>query len=130
MAKFNDNSADLDLNFERNIFTGDVNLKTGEEAIRRALKSLVLLKANEKPFHPEINAGISDLLFENATPILMEEINRRIKQTIFRFEPRITGLKVDMVHNIDKNEVSVKILYTIRSIQQVFTTSLALQRTR
>jgi phage baseplate assembly protein W len=130
MPKFNENFADLDLNFERNIFTGDVNLKTGEEAIRRALKSLVLLKANEKPFHPEINAGISDLLFENATPILMEEIKRRIKQTILQFEPRISGLKIDMEHNIDKNEVSVKILYTIRNIQQVFNTSLSLQRTR
>ena len=130
MPKFNENFADLDLNFERNIFTGDVNRKTGEEAIRRALKSLVLLKANEKPFHPEINAGISDLLFENATPILMEEIKRRIKQTILQFEPRISGLKIDMEHNIDKNEVSVKILYTIRNIQQVFSTSLALQRTR
>ena len=54
MAQFNGNAGDLDINFERNIFTGDVTLKTGDEAIRRAIKSLILLKPSEKPFHPEI----------------------------------------------------------------------------
>jgi predicted component of type VI protein secretion system len=130
MSQFNGNAADLDINFERNIFTNDVVLKTGEEAIRRAVKSLVLLKSNEKPFHPEINAGITDLLFENADPIAVEEIKRRIRQVILRFEPRIMDLTVDMEYNIDKNYVNVKILYTIRNVRQVFTTSLALQRTR
>jgi phage baseplate assembly protein W len=130
MSQFNGNAADLDINFERNIFTNDVVLKTGEEAIRRAVKSLVLLKGNEKPFHPEINAGITDLLFENADPIAVEEIKRRIRQVILRFEPRIMDLTVDMEYNIDKNYVNVKILYTIRNVRQVFTTSLALQRTR
>lgn len=130
MPHSNVNASDLDLNFERNIFTGDVTLKTGEEAIRRALKSLILLKANEKPFHPEINAGISDLLFENANPILMEEIKRRITKVILQFEPRITGTKIEMVLNLDRNEMRVKIFYAIRNVQQVFTTNIALQRTR
>ena len=130
MSQFNGNAADLDINFERNIFTNDVVLKTGEEAIRRAIKSLVLLKGNEKPFHPEINAGITDLLFENANPIVIEEVKRRIRQVVTKFEPRINDLKVDMEYNIDKNYVNVKILYTIRNIRQVFTTNIALQRTR
>lgn len=130
MSQFNGNSADLDLNFERNIFTGDVTVKTGEAAVRQALKNLVLLKAYEKPFHPEINAGITDLLFENADPIAMEEVKRRIRQVITRFEPRLDNLKIDMEYNIDRNQVAVKILYTVRNVRQVFTTTLTLQRTR
>ena len=130
MSQFNGNAADLDINFERNIFTNDVVLKTGEEAIRRAVKSLILLKSNEKPFHPEINSGVNDLLFENADPITIEEIKRRIRQTILRFEPRISEVKIDMEYNIDKIYVVVKILYTIKNVRQVFTTSLTLQRTR
>jgi phage baseplate assembly protein W len=130
MSQFNGNAADLDINFERNIFTNDVTVKTGEEAVRRALKNLILLKGNEKPFHPEISAGITDLLFENADPILVEEIKRRIRETILKFEPRISQVKIDMEYNIDRNYVSVKILYTIKNVQQVFTTNLTLQRTR
>jgi phage baseplate assembly protein W len=130
MSQFNGNSADLDINFERNLFTNDVTLKTGEAAVRRALKNLILLKSNEKPFHPEINSGVTDLLFENANPILMEEIKRRIRQTIVRFEPRVSQVKIDMEYNLDRNYVTVKILYTIKNVSQVFTADLTLQRTR
>ena len=79
MAEMNSYAADLDLNFSRNAFSGDVNLLSGEAAIRRAIKSLLLLKPNEKPFHPEINPGISELLFENATPVVIMEATNRIK---------------------------------------------------
>lgn len=130
MAKFNENAADLDINFERNIFTGDVTLKTGDDAIRRAIKSLVLLKPNEKPFHPEINAGISGLLFENDDPMKMEEVKRRIARTIAIYDPRVTNTLIDLEYNIDRNQLSAKILYTIQNVQQVFTTNLTLQRTR
>lgn len=130
MSQFNGNAADLDINFERNIFSGDVTVKTGEAAIRQAVKNLVLLHAYEKPFHPEINAGIVDLLFENADPIAMEEAKRRIRQVIVKYEPRISDLKIDMEYNIDRNQVAVKILYTIRNVAKVFSTSLTLQRTR
>jgi len=124
------NSSDLDISFERNIFTNDVSLKTGDDAIRRAIKSLVLLRGNEKPFHPEINTGIVDLLFENANPIVMEEIKRRIMKVIRVYEPRVAQTRVELEYNIDRNTVNVKVLYTIKNARKVFTTSLTLQRTR
>ena len=130
MSQFNGNAADLDINFERNIFTNDVTVKTGEDAVRRALKNLILLKSNEKPFHPEINSGIVDLLFENASPLHVEEIKRRIKETVVRYEPRVDRVKIDMEYDIDRNTVSVKVLYTVRNASRVFTADLTLQRTR
>jgi len=130
MASFNGNSADLDINFERNLFTNDVSVKSGEEAIRRAVKNLILLKTNEKPFHPEINSGVSDILFENVDPIIMEELKRRIKQIIARYEPRVSKSIINLEYNIDRNTVTVKILYTIKNVPTVFTADLTLQRTR
>jgi len=130
VPEFNENSADLDINFQRNLFTNDVVLKRGDEAVRRALKNLILLKSYEKPFHPEINSGISDLLFENADPIILEEIKRRIARVIKKYEPRVTRTVINLEYNIDKNIVSVKVLYTIRNVSTVFTAELTLQRTR
>lgn len=130
MSQFNGNAADLDINFERNIFTNDVTLKTGEEAVRRALKNLILLKSNEKPFHPEINSGVSDLLFETSDPILIEEIKRRIVQVISKYEPRVAQTRIDMRYNIDRSEVIVKIIYTIKNMPKAFTADITLQRTR
>lgn len=129
MAQFDSFAADLDPNFTRNAFSGDVNLLEGEMAIRRAIKSLLLLKSNEKPFHPEINAGISEMLFENATPVIVMEVSSRIKQAIERYEPRISGSKVDVFFDGD-NTVTIKVLYSIRNVKKVYTTTVALQRIR
>ena len=130
MADLNIKAADLDINFSRKEFSRDVNLLTGEDAVKRALKSLLLLKSNEKPFHPEINPGIADLLFENATPIVVMETKNRIQSAIQRYEPRVTGTQVDLFFSPDRNQVTIKILYTIRNIKKVFTTTVALERTR
>lgn len=129
MAKFDSFAADLDINFSRNEFSGDVNLLEGELAIRRAIKSLLLLKSNEKPFHPEINAGISEMLFENATPIVVMEISNRIKEAILKYEPRISGSNID-VYQDENNTIAVKVLYTIRNVKKLYTTTVTLQRIR
>lgn len=129
MAQFDSFAADLDPNFTRNAFSGDVNLLEGEMAIRRAIKSLLLLKSNEKPFHPEINPGISEMLFENATPVVVMEVSSRIKQAIERYEPRISGSKVDVFFD-GNNTVTIKVLYSIRNVKKVYTTTVALQRIR
>ena len=62
MAKVQNTSSDLDINFDRNPLSGDVAMRRDEEAIKRSLKNLILLKRNEKPFHPEIYSGILDML--------------------------------------------------------------------
>lgn len=130
MAELNVNAADLDINFTRNLFTNDVNTLDGEASIRRALKNLIFLKGNEKPFHPEINAGITDLLFENVDPLTIAELKRRIRNTISRYDPRISAAQVDVQYNVDRNLLSVKILYTIQNVKRVFTSTFALERTR
>lgn len=130
MPEFNENAADLDINFARNLFTNDVTTFNGEAAIRRALKNLMLLKSNEKPFHPEINSGIADLLFETTSPIIVQEIKRRIEKVIKLYEPRVNKTIVKMQYNIDRNQVNITVLYTIRNIKKVFDTTLTLQRTR
>ena len=130
MSQFNSNAADLDINFARNLFTNDIDVLKGEDAIRRALKNLILLKGSEKPFHPEISTGISDLLFENANIIVIEELKTRIRTAIYKYEPRISAAMVDVEYNVDRNSFEVKILYTIRNIQKTLSTTVVLERTR
>ena len=130
MAEINENAADLDINFAKNLFTNDVNRFTGDAAIRRALKNLVLLKSNEKPFHPEINSGIADLLFENISPIIVQEIKNRVERVIRTYEPRVSRTMVKLQYDIDRSEVKISVMYTIKNIKKVFDTTITLQRTR
>ena len=130
MSQFNGNAADLDMNFTRNLFTNDINVLEGEAAIRRSLKNLMLLKGAEKPFHPEINTGITELLFENVNIITIEELKTRIRDAIYQYEPRVSAARVDVQYNVDRNAFQVKIVYTIRNTQKTFNTTFVLERTR
>lgn len=124
------NALDLDINFDKNPLSGDVTVRTGEEAIRRALKNLMLLKRGEKPFHPEISSGIQDMLFELVDPIMVIEMKSKIADMIRRYEPRIDGAAVTIVDVIDKNEIRITVQFTIRNIQQVYSTTIAMTRLR
>lgn len=130
MAKTQNTSIDLDINFDRNPLSGDVALRRDEEAIKRSLRNLLLYRRGEKPFHPEISSGIQDLLFELVDPVMLIELKRRIGDTIQRYEPRVSNAIVDVVDVIDRNEIRVTIHFTIKNVQKVFSTTVALQRLR
>jgi phage baseplate assembly protein W len=130
MAKAQNTSIDLDINFDRNPLSGDVSLRKDEEAIKRSLRNLLLYRRGEKPFHPEISSGIQDLLFELVDPIMLIELKRRIGDTIQRYEPRVSNAIVDVVDVIDRNEIRITIHFTIKNVQKVFSTTVALQRLR
>ena len=130
MAKIENTSIDLDINFDRNPLSGDVAMRRDEEAIKRSLKNLILLKRNEKPFHPEIYSGILDMLFELVDPLTVIEVKKRISDTIRNYEPRVNTAVVDVADVIDKNEIRITIHFTIKNVQRVFSTTVAVTRLR
>jgi len=122
--------SDLDLNFQRNPITKDVAMKLNEEAVKRSLKNLILLKRYEKPFHPEISSGIQDLLFENFDPITFSVMKSHIEDMIRRYEPRVENLRVTIDSNPDQNSANVNIVFTIMNRPQIMETNIYLERTR
>jgi hypothetical protein len=54
---------DLDLFFAKTQSSKDVRKVIDIQAVKRSVRNLVLLNHYEKPFHPEIGSGISDMLF-------------------------------------------------------------------
>lgn len=121
---------DLDLSFQANPVTKDVAAKEDSEAVKRALRNLILLKRYEKPFHPEISSGVQDLLFENYNPVTYAVMQSQITDIIRRYEPRVENLEISFNPSPDQNAITISILFTIINKQQVFETSIFLERTR
>ena len=121
---------DLDLNIVPHPITSDVIVKVNENAIKRALRNLLLLKKFEKPFHPEISSGIQDLLFENQSPVVYSVLKRNIEEIIQTYEPRVTGLTITFEQSPDENGLIVGIKFSIINRPQVFETNILLERTR
>ena len=130
MLKSQNTSIDLDINFDRNPLSGDVALRRDEEAIKRSLRNLILYRRGEKPFHPEISSGVQDMLFELIDPVMVIELKKRISEVIQNYEKRVSNAIVSIVDVLDRNEIRITIHFTIRNVQRVFSTTIALQRLR
>ena len=124
------NYRDLDLNFNRHPLTNDVTQFTEGESIKRALKNLLSLKRYEKPFHPEINSGIYDSLFDNISSLQFSAMKVIIRQMIEKYETRIRLHDIVILPNYDGNSYSVTLEYTILNIQLPASFSFTLTRSR
>lgn len=108
----------------------DLVKKYDENAIKAAVKNLILTVNYERKFHPEIGSQIRGLLFEPATPMLGAVLEKTIRQTIDNFEPRVSLDQVDCKVNPDNNSVDVSIYFTILNTQTPQFLNLVLERTR
>ena len=62
---------DLNLDFQQNTATKDIQKIEDVESVKRSVRNLVSLNYYEKPFHPEIGSNIRGLLFEMISPCLL-----------------------------------------------------------
>ena len=116
---------DLDLDFSPHPSTADVPQKVDAEAVKRAVRNLVLLNRYDKPFQPQIDARISRMLFEPSTPLVAVMIRSNIIELINRYEPRAKVTDVVVVFDDDKNAFDVQISFMLinnREVSKVFVT--------
>ena len=110
---------DLNLFFSPNPVTKDISKVTDVQAIKRAVRNLVLLNPGEKPFHPRIGTGIRASLFEGYGPAELSDLRTRIEFSINKYEPRVTLQSVDFGEenqNLDNNTLSCRINFTINNV--------------
>jgi phage baseplate assembly protein W len=121
---------DIDLDFNRNVVTNDVNVVEDVIAIKRAVKNLVQTNFYERPFHPELGCGVRELLFENFTPMTRIFLQRKIEEVLTNYEPRITLQNVAVDDDQDNNRLVVDIYFYVIGVPGPQVVSTFLQRVR
>ena len=121
---------DLDLSFKANPFTKDLYLKTDEDAVKTALKHLIRTRNFERPFHPEIGTQIHSLMFENFSSAVKIAMERTIKESIEKFEPRVRLISVKITETADVNDLDVNITFTLRNTEAPITIQTLISRVR
>ena len=94
---------DLNLNFEKNTVTKDIQKITDVEAVKRSVRHLINTNHYEKPFHPEIGSNLRAMLFENFTPQMNHLISKQIELLIRNYEPRVRLVQVNAQPSYDRN---------------------------
>ena len=122
--------SDFNLLFTAHPATADVSKVVNENAIKAAVRNLVLTKNYERPFHPEIGCQITSLLFENYTPVVKATMERAVQDVLEKFEPRARLTRLDIADNLDENSIDVTIEFAINNIERPVIITVTLTRAR
>ena len=104
---------DLNLDFQINSATKDIQKITDVEAVKRSVRNLINLNHYEKPFHPEIGSNLRAMLFENMTPQMSHLITKQIELLIANYEPRARLATVKTTPLLDRNAYAVTINFQV-----------------
>ena len=108
---------DISFAFEPHPVTKDLPVLKNERAIVRSVRNLVETIPTERFFNSELGTQIRASLFDNFTPTLPMVIEDQINETIMRYEPRVTNLRVELDPYPDMNAFNVNVVFDIIGLQ-------------
>ena len=121
---------DLNLDFQQNTATKDIQKIENVESVKRSVRNLINLNYYEKPFHPEIGSNLRGLLFENITPQISHYMGKQIELLIKNYEPRCKMVEVVNRPNIERNGYSVSVSFYVVNTPTPIQVETVLERLR
>jgi phage baseplate assembly protein W len=121
---------DLGLSFISHPVTKNVGILKNENAVKRAIRNLILTNQGEQFFNELYGGNITSLLFENFSPITVMEIKASIIDTVQVYEPRATILDVDVIALPDSNSIKINIVFQINDSPNPSTLTFTVERVR
>ena len=106
---------DFAYSFFANPMSGDVGKKTGANAVKSAIVSILKTNHNERMFQPEFGSNIRALLFEQMNPITEQRMKTEVENAIRNHEPRAEVLGITVTGQEEQNRYLVSILFNVSS---------------
>jgi phage baseplate assembly protein W len=121
---------DLGISFQSHPVTKKLTVLKNENAVKRAIKNLILTNKGEKFFRPLYGGNINSYLFENFTRVTEIDVRRDIINAIETYEPRATVLDVIVNAREDQNTLRVTIIFSIKDSRTPVELSFNVERIR
>ena len=121
---------DLNLDFQVNTATKDIQIMFDVEAVKRSVRNLINTNHYEKPFRPEVGSNLRAMLFENISPQINHAISKEIDLLIKNYEPRCRLVEVSTVPSFDRNAYSASISFYVVNHPEPVTVETFLERLR
>lgn len=103
---------DIPLSFTAHPVTGNVVMLKNTDAVRQAVKNIVLSNLYDRPYNPLLGSDTVAQLFENFDSFTQYTIVKNIKTALKNFEPRVRVNDV-LVEGTETNELRVTVKFTI-----------------
>ena len=121
---------DLDLDFQQNTATKDIQKMLDVESVKRSVRNLINLNHYEKPFHLEIGSNLRAMLFELITPQMSHAISKEISLLIENFEPRAKLVQISTMPQFDRNAYAATISFYVQNVPDRIVVESFLERLR
>lgn len=121
--------SDLDVSLSRDV-TNDIAPLKDIDAVKAAVKNLVLTSFGERPFQPNLGSAIKGLLFEPADRISIAVLRKSIVDVLRKNEPRIDSITIEVKDESENNRYVVDLGFRVISLNQEVDISFYLQRVR
>lgn len=105
--------SDLDVSFNIHPTTNDIRPVLDIDAVKNSISNLVQTSFLERPFHPEIGAGIRALLFEPVDLFTALSLKDTIATVIDQFEPRAKNVTIQIQDDSERNAYIITIGFTV-----------------
>ena len=104
--------SDIDIMFTAHPISGDITTKKDSDAVKRAVRNIILTNDYERPFKPNFGANLRAQLFELQGIGSKKRIASDISDALSALEPRIRNVRVTFGEE-KANSIDVRISYTI-----------------
>ena len=121
---------DLNLDFQQNSATKDIQKLMDVEAVKRSVRNLINTNHYEKPFRPQVGSNLRAMLFENISPQMNHAISKEIDLLITNYEPRCRLVQVHTQPMFDRNGYSVQISFYVQNYPDPIIVESFLERLR
>ena len=104
---------DLSITFKKHPVSDDLVQVKDKAAIVQAITALILTNKGERPFQPDLGCDVRSLLFEPLDYASASLLKSAIRETINRYEPRITIDSIQCDPDYDTDGYTIELFYTI-----------------
>ena len=105
---------DLDLSLTLHPIKKDIVPLRDDNAVKNAIKNLIVTNFFERPFRPDLGANLSGLLFEPADALTSIAIEDNITKVIVDNEPRVNVLSVVVIYDRSEDAYRTIIKFIIK----------------
>ena len=102
----------------------------GEQAVKNAIRTLLLTNFMERPFQPNLGANLRSLLFEPNDAITRLALKDAIFNVLSLHEPRIENINVIIESTTNENAYRVTIIFSIKENDSIQEVEINLRRLR
>lgn len=121
---------DLDLSLTPHPIRKDIVPLKDDNAIKQAVRNLLISNFFDRPFQPNLGANLKGLLFEPADYITRIDIKDGIHNVLTRYEPRIQLLNIDVKDLSEQNAYQITVVFRIKEYDTEESVEIVLRRLR